>query len=252
LSVKLWDFQTYECSKTLQGHEHNVSGVCFLPPNGDYLASCSRDQSIKIWEAATGYCTKTLTGHEDWVRCIAASEDGQYLISGSNDQTVRLWEVSSGKCVAELREHTHVVETVAFAPISAREAIVESLGSSGTLGTGGGVWSEESDAQSLGYALSGGRDKSVRLWDLTTLQCLHTFVGHDNWVRSVCFHSSGKHILTGSDDKSIKVWSIPLGRCAKTINEAHPHFVTSCDFNAKFPMLATGGVDMKVKLWECC
>jgi len=162
-----------------------------------------------------------------------------------------VWDVDSGNVIASLREHTHVIETVALAPLSARQEIVESLGKVGALGSGGGEFSEELDAAHLGYAISGSRDKSLRLWDLTTQQCIHTFVGHDNWVRSACFHSSGKFIISSSDDKTIKVWSIPLGRCAKTINDAHTHFVTSLDFNTKFPMLASGSVDMKVKLWEC-
>jgi len=251
LSVKLWDFQTYECKKTLQGHEHTVSGVCFLPPNGDYLASCSRDNSIKIWETATGYCVKTLSGHDDWVRCIAASEDGKYLASGSSDHTIHIWESESGNNVVTLRDHTHVVETVRFAPEAACSNITVSLGATGVLGTGGGVAPEEGEPPKAWYLVSGGRDNTVKLWEILTQQCIHTFVGHDNWVRSATFHTSGKYILTSSDDKSIKVWSIELGRCAKTLSEAHPHFVTSVDFNKKFPMLASGGVDTKVKLWEC-
>ena len=38
MSVKLWDFNTYECLKTLHGHDHNVSSVAFLP-TGDYVVS---------------------------------------------------------------------------------------------------------------------------------------------------------------------------------------------------------------------
>ena len=95
-------------------------------------------------------------------------------------------------------------------------------------------------------------------------------MGHDNWVRSVVFHSSGKYIISSSDDKSIRLWSIQLARSAKTISEAHPHFVTSVDFNTKFPIMASASVDMKVhtfpdissvqdvshkhrqvKIWEC-
>lgn len=53
MSVKLWDFNTFECTKTLQGHDHNVSSVTFLP-SGDFIVSSSRDKTIKIWEVATG------------------------------------------------------------------------------------------------------------------------------------------------------------------------------------------------------
>ena len=53
LSVKLWDFTTYECTKTLQGHDHNVSSVQFTP-NGDFIFSASRDKSIKMWDVASG------------------------------------------------------------------------------------------------------------------------------------------------------------------------------------------------------
>lgn len=54
LSIKLWDFQqTYECVKTMHGHDHNVSSVAFVPA-GDYVLSASRDRTVKMWEVATG------------------------------------------------------------------------------------------------------------------------------------------------------------------------------------------------------
>ena len=54
MSIRLWDFTTYSCVKTLQGHDHNVSSVAFMP-SGDFLISSSRDKTIKMWEVATGY-----------------------------------------------------------------------------------------------------------------------------------------------------------------------------------------------------
>ena len=46
MSVKLWDFNSYECLKTLHGHDHNVSSVAFLP-TGDYVV---RFQQFKCCE----------------------------------------------------------------------------------------------------------------------------------------------------------------------------------------------------------
>lgn len=70
LSVRLWDFQTFQCVKTMHGelktmrfdlrkkqhfrlgHDHNVSSVTFTP-TGDHIVSASRDKTIKIWEIST-------------------------------------------------------------------------------------------------------------------------------------------------------------------------------------------------------
>jgi platelet-activating factor acetylhydrolase IB subunit alpha len=32
--------------------------------------------------------------------------------------------------------------------------------------------------------------------------CVKTFKGHDNWVRGLVFHPSGKYLISCSDDKS--------------------------------------------------
>jgi WD40 repeat protein len=36
-------------------------------------------------------------------------------------------------------------------------------------------------------------------------------VGHDNWIRALVFHPSGKYLLSASDDKTIKVWELNTG-----------------------------------------
>ena len=53
MSIRLWNFQTYECMRTMLGHDHNVSSICFMP-SGDFLISASRDKTLKMWEVATG------------------------------------------------------------------------------------------------------------------------------------------------------------------------------------------------------
>lgn len=85
LTIKLWDTTTYTCTKTLHGHDHNVSAICFFP-EGDKLVSASRDKTLRIWETQTGYCVRTLKGHEDWVRQVAINEEGNLIASCSTDQ----------------------------------------------------------------------------------------------------------------------------------------------------------------------
>ncbi|KAL7747761.1 Lissencephaly-1 [Sorochytrium milnesiophthora] len=250
LSIKVWDVQNdYRNVRTLHGHDHSVSYVAFVPgSNGNMLASVSRDKTIKIWDLTSGYCVKTWTGHLEWVRFIDFSEDGTLLATCSNDQTARVWNYASGDTRVELRGHDHVVECVRFVPTSTYPLIRElcNISEPKTVGTAASA-SANAPGQ---YVITGCRDKTIKLWDANG-QCIYTFTGHDNWVRGLEFHPSGKYVLSVSDDKSIKVWDLRTGRCVKTLQDAHDHFVTCIAWCPITPALATGSVETNVKIWEC-
>lgn len=238
MSIKIWDFATYECTKTLMGHDHNVSSVAFVP-TGDYILSASRDKTIKMWEVATGYCVKTYTGHREWVRMVRVSLlDGSLMATCSNDQTIRVWSTETKECKMELREHDHVVECIAWAPESSYAAIKEAAAAENLQGVNGP------------FLASGSRDKSIKVWDVTSATCLFSLLGHDNWIRGLSWHPGGKYLLSASDDKSLRVWDIAHKRCSKRL-EAHTHFCTSIDFHKSHPYVITGSVDQTIKVWEC-
>ncbi|CAM9662975.1 unnamed protein product [Ascophyllum nodosum] len=250
-TIKIWDFAEggaggRGCLRTLRGHDHNVSWVAWLPPAGDTLVSCSRDQTIKFWEVATGYCTRTLTGHTDWVRRVALSDDGEMMASCGNDQSVKVWHVhGGGQWLHDLREHTHVVETVAFAPDSAQRTLAAAAG----VVAGGEDDGVVSAARR--FVASGSRDKTVKLWNATVGHCLMTFSVHENWVRCVLVHPSGAFVLSASDDRSVRAFDVKTGRCARTLEDAHGHFVTSLAMHKAAPIVVTGGVDRELHVWEC-
>ena len=100
------------------------------------------------------------------------------------------------------------------------------------------------------FLASGSRDKSIKIWDVTTGQCLMTLVGHDNWIRGLSWHPGGKYLLSASDDKSLRIWDVAHKRCSKRL-EAHAHFCTSIDFHRSHPYVITGSVDQTIKIWEC-
>lgn len=238
MTIKQWDFQGYECVKTMHGHDHNVSSVTFMP-SGDSIVSASRDKTIKMWELATGYCVKTYTGHRDWVRMVRVDPSGTLLASCSNDQTVRVWVVATKECKAELREHEHVVECIAWSTEVSHPAVNEAAGNDVKKGQRSGP-----------FLISGSRDKTIKMWDVSTSMCLFTLIGHDNWVRGLLFHPGGKFIISASDDKTLRVWDIKNRRNAKTL-DAHQHFVTSLDFHRNSPFAISGSVDQTIKVWEC-
>ena len=85
---------------------------------------------------------------------------------------------------------------------------------------------------------------------MTTLQCLFTLSGHNNWIRACVFHPGGKYLLSVSDDKTLRIWDLRNKRNYKTL-EAHSHFVTSLDMHRTGPYVLTASVDQSIKLWEC-
>jgi len=62
------------------------------------------------------------------------------------------------------------------------------------------------------FILTCSRDKLIRLFAAQTGELLHTFIGHDNWVKSLALHPTGKYLYTASDDKSIRVWDLTYGK----------------------------------------
>ena len=95
------------CRRTIEGHSHWVTSVSFSP-DGQYLASGSRDRTVKLWHVESGKCTRTMEGHSRSVTSVAFSPDGQYLTSGSWDTTVKLWRVESGECTRTMEGHSPV------------------------------------------------------------------------------------------------------------------------------------------------
>jgi len=248
LTIKLWDFgTTYDNIKTLRGHDHNVSTIAFMP-SGDTLVSGSRDMTIKLWEVASGFCIKTFNGHSEWVRSVVVSPDGTLIASGSTDHTIRIWVVASGECKHILKGHDHVVDCLAFSPASVHNYLTSSLS---TEVDDEAAPKEEDKSVAGKYLVSGSRDKTIKLWDVSTGQCLKTFADHDNWVRGVLFHPLGKYIISCSEDRSIRIFDLKEGRNVKTIQDAHPHFVTTIAFNYRRPVVCTGSVDQTIKIWEC-
>jgi platelet-activating factor acetylhydrolase IB subunit alpha len=58
------------------------------------------------------------------------------------------------------------------------------------------------------FLFTGSRDKLIKLFICQTGELLHTFVGHDNWVRSLAIHGNGKYLYSVSDDKTLRVWDL--------------------------------------------
>ena len=208
---------TWKCVLTLSGHFDSVNSVAFSP-NGETLASGSRDHTIEIWDMQKGKRWYTLTGHGDAVQAVAFSQNGEMLASGSRDQTIEIWDMKKGKRWFTLMGHSDWVDAVAFSP----------------------------DGQVLA---SGGRDRAIEVWNLQKAKRWFTLVGHEDRVYSVAFNQDGGILASGSRDQTIKLWDMQKAKELFTV-KGHSDWVRSLAFSPDSGILASGSRDGTIKLWQ--
>ncbi|MGM9847095.1 MAG: hypothetical protein ACI31F_03990 [Muribaculaceae bacterium] len=99
------------------------------------------------------------------------------------------------------------------------------------------------------YLVSGNWYNTIKLWDVSTGECIKTFEGHTEDVSSVAFSPDGNYIASGSWDKTIKLWNVATGECIKTF-EGHAGSVYSVAFSPDGKYIASGSSDNTLKLWN--
>jgi WD40 repeat protein len=94
--IRLFVFGTLR----LASDDHSQGTIApFIPPDGNYIASASWDETIRIWDPQTGV-SRTLTRHTAGLSCLAFSSDSKCLVSGSWDGSVIVWDVTSGGIIS--------------------------------------------------------------------------------------------------------------------------------------------------------
>ena len=99
------------------------------------------------------------------------------------------------------------------------------------------------------YFVSGGQDRTARLWSTDHHQPLRIFAGHLSDVDVVSFHPNCNYVATGSTDRTVRLWDVSNGRCVRNLT-GHKGPLQTLSFSPSGRYLASAGTDGVVYLWN--
>lgn len=63
--------------------------------------------------------------------------------------------------------------------------------------------------------VSGSTDRTLRVWNAETGECIHVLQGHASTVRCLAMHEN--KVVSGSRDGTLRVWDVKQGLCLSVL-----------------------------------
>jgi WD40 repeat protein len=215
----------------MEGHTERIYALAYAP-DGNLLASASRDGTVLLWDTSTGTRhldqnreqTSPLSAHSGAVIDLAFSSlpsaAGPVLATASNDRTVIISEPLRPNRLG-VRLATGSTKLLALAQHPEQPYFVSVVG-----------------------------EASLQTWDAATLQGVgEPMTGFIGTVRSMAYDDAGTQLASGGDDCTVHVWSPETGRRIAQLL-GHTRSVTSIAFAAEADQLISVAQDGKVLLWD--
>ena len=163
---------------------------------------------------------RSLRGHGGPVRSIAVASDGLHALTGSFDYSVMFWETAGGAAtqVKRFTGHDAAVGVVRFVPRS---------------------W----------FALSGGDDGALIMWNLHKLEMARKVVAHRAKIADIAVSRDGRLVASASWDKTARIWSA-ADLSPRQVLKGHGGGVNAVAFSRDGSELFTGSQDGKVRAWR--
>lgn len=209
-----------------------------VSPNGKWIACGAKDRTVRVWDSNSGELLATLAGHDGFVNEVRFKDDDT-LVSASVDGMLRVWNWRKSKCEKLLRGHEGSIPSAAISP----------------------------DGQSI---LSVGRDRTLRIWDLSTKQARPMQSRIDTQgTYTTEYSSDGKRVYIACYDGHVRVidaetgagiekWQVHDGSCNTLSLSADKQRLLTCswDKTAKLLKANTGEqiavLELGSGVYDCC
>lgn len=255
--IALFEAKTGRLVSNLFGHDFGAAHVAWSI-DGLHLASAGQDGKVRIWDGMAIMQIHELAAGATWVERVAWCPTAN-LVASAAGKKLRLWDLD-GAMLREFPDHPSTIADIQWAP---KEAILASA-AYGKLT----FWTPEQQAAVREFAWNGsmlvvawspdgkhiavgGQDSTVHFWVLETGEDLQ-MAGYPTKVRELAWDATGRYLATGGGPVSC-VWDFsgagPAGTTPIQL-DAHKDNLTCLTYQQRGTLLASGGEDGLVALWN--
>ena len=239
-------------------HKKTINEVA-ISPLGYLIASCSDDSTIKLWKNNIHGFSHLIKIHNAPVKSVNFSPSGKLLISGGNDKKIKIFSISQNKILSSF-DNKYNINSVTMSPNSCLIASADDKSPK--------IWEinknillnnylKDSQGKILNikwspdgiYFATGGKDHTIKLYDIRTPKLIQNIYAHGNSVTSIDFHPSKKYLVSCSLDSTIKIWDLFKNANLYTLY-GHEGPIYSVNFNKNGEFICSGGIDGDVYLWR--
>ncbi|KAJ7157464.1 WD40-repeat-containing domain protein [Mycena filopes] len=244
----------------LTGHVDHIRALVFPANTDDHIISAADDKTLCSWDLRLPSVDTQPEQHRDTIKSLNFSNDGQQLVSASHDGTTRLWDTSTGLCT-KLYTQSSPVRVAMFSgdgSMVITETHDHSIRGCQDLATDAQVvafqgnsmpqWSVAASPDGR-RAASGSQDGRIHIYDVTTGNTLHSFIGHGGGINALAFSQDGNHLLSGSYDQQLKVWGTVDGSLQHELR-GHTDWVRDATFTSSGLFVISGSFDKSVRVWN--
>jgi hypothetical protein len=244
----------------LTGHTGPVTAV-FYAQDGSAIITASKDATVKVWNPASASLVRTIEMDDGPAAAISVS--GNRLLTGHANGNIVLWDWERAEKLSTFKRNDAEIWAVAFLGSGDRFASashdwkIAVWDASNATGPFGVLEAHDSAVQSLAFGQSGSKpllvsgsaDKTLKIWNLETLERIRTYRGHRDYVSAVAFSEDVRDIASASLDGNIRIWSGRSNRLTRSLS-GHNGRANALAFAPSRGVLASGGGDGKVRVWD--
>ncbi|KAK5839579.1 transcriptional corepressor LEUNIG_HOMOLOG-like isoform X1 [Gossypium arboreum] len=252
----LWNMEILKTDCTTEEHTHIITDIRFRP-NSTQLATSSFDTTVRIWDAAQpSYSIWKYTGHTAQVMSLDFHpKKNELFCSCDGNSEIRFWNINQYSCTRISKGGS---TNVRFQPrtgqfLAAAADNVVSIFDIETDRRTQLLQGHNTEVHSLcwdanGDFLASVSQESVRLWSLSSGECINELSSSGNKFHSCVFHPNFPALLVIGGYQSLELWNTAENKCL-TIS-AHDCVISALAQSQVTGMVASASYDKSVKIWK--